>query len=147
MTFGLMTMVGGTVAAGAGAAILAVLLGVLASRSGCGSTANLSGPVALGPQDTLVSTPPASQDPVACAPGSPTGVPLTEGDRAKLLPNGLAAAPADAPAAVKGMIAAGNQIAGKPYLYGGAHGLALSEVASSYDCSSSVEHLLYGGGL
>src|SRR5436305_12538612 len=49
MTFGLMTMVGGTVAAGAGAAILAVLLGVLASRSGCGSTANLSGPVALGP--------------------------------------------------------------------------------------------------
>jgi hypothetical protein len=45
------------------------------------------------------------------------------------------------------MIAAGNQIAGKPYLYGGGHGLPLSEVAPAYDCSSSVEHLLYGGGL
>jgi hypothetical protein len=45
------------------------------------------------------------------------------------------------------MIAAGNQIVGKPYAVGGGHGLPLSQVASSYDCSSSVEHLLYGGGL
>ena len=58
-----------------------------------------------------------------------------------------AGAPADAPTAVKGIIAAGNQIVGKPYLYGGGHGIPLSEVAPSYDCSSSVEHLLYGGGL
>ena len=53
----------------------------------------------------------------------------------------------DAPPAVKGMIAAGNQIAGKPYLVGGGHGLPLSAIAPAYDCSSSVEHLLYGGGL
>jgi hypothetical protein len=59
----------------------------------------------------------------------------------------LAAAPADAPAAVKGIIAAGNQITGKSYLYGGGHGVPLPEVAPAYDCSSSVEHLLYGGGL
>jgi hypothetical protein len=32
-------------------------------------------------------------------------------------------------------------------VYGAAHGLPLSEVAPAYDCSSSVEHLLYGGGL
>ena len=51
------------------------------------------------------------------------------------------------PAAVKGIIAAGNQIVGKPYLYGGGHGLPLDQVAPAYDCSSSVEHLLYGGGL
>jgi hypothetical protein len=101
----------------------------------------------IGAQTTLVSTPAGVQDPAACAPGAVGGVPLTAGDRARLLPNGLAAAPADAPPAVKGMIAAGNQIAGKPYLYGGAHGLPLSEVAPSYDCSSSVEHLLYGGRL
>jgi cell wall-associated NlpC family hydrolase len=63
------------------------------------------------------------------------------------LPNGLAAAPVGAPPAVKRIIAAGNQIVGKPYVYGGAHGVPLSEIASSYDCSSSVEHLLYGGGL
>ena len=83
----------------------------------------------------------------ACGAGSPTGVPLTSGQRARLLPDGLAAAPADAPAAVKGMIGAGNQIVGKPYLVGGGHGIPLSQVAPSYDCSSSVEHLLYGGGL
>jgi hypothetical protein len=90
---------------------------------------------------------PGSADPAACGPGAPTGVTLTSGERAQLLPNGLAAAPAGAPPAVKEMIAAGNEIVGKPYLYGGAHGLPLSDVAPAYDCSSSVEHLLYGGGL
>ncbi len=101
----------------------------------------------VGAQSTLVSVSGAIQDPAACAPGAATGVPLTSGDRARLLSNGLAAAPANAPPAVKGMIAAGNQIAGKPYMYGGGHGIPLAEVAPSYDCSSSVEHLLYGGGL
>ncbi len=96
---------------------------------------------------TLVTAPAGAEDPAACGPGSPTGVPLTSGDRAQLLPDGLAAAPADAPVAVKQMIAAGNQIVGKPYLYGGGHGLPLSAVAPAYDCSSSVEHLLYGAGL
>ncbi len=74
-------------------------------------------------------------------------VATTSGPRATLLPDGAAAAPASAPASVKGMIAAGNQIIGKPYVYGGAHGLPLSIVAPYYDCSSSVAHLLYGGGL
>jgi cell wall-associated NlpC family hydrolase len=83
----------------------------------------------------------------SCVPGSAVGVPLTGGPRARLLPDGLAAAPAGAPAAVKGIIAAGNQIVGKPYQYGGGHGIPLSQIAPSYDCSSSVEHLLYGGGL
>ena len=46
-----------------------------------------------------------------------------------------------------GMIAAGNEIVGIPYVYGGGHGVPLDQIASSYDCSSSVEHLLYGGGL
>jgi len=83
----------------------------------------------------------------ACTSGSTSGLPITQGPRATLLPNGLAAAPADAPAAVKGIIAAGNQIVGKPYVYGGGHGLPLSQAAPSYDCSSSVSHLLWGGGL
>jgi hypothetical protein len=108
--------------------------------------ANLLGQGTAAPA-TLMPPPTGAQDPAACAPGSPAGVPLTSGDRARLLPNGLAAAPAAAPPAVKEMIAAGNQIAGKPYLYGGAHGLPLSEIAPAYDCSSSVEHLLYGARL
>jgi hypothetical protein len=98
----------------------------------------------LGSGGTLVPPPAGAEDPIACSPGEPTGVPLTAGERARLLPTGLATAPAGAPLAVKEMIAAGNQITGKPYLYGGGHGLPLSEVAPSYDCSSSVEHLLYG---
>jgi cell wall-associated NlpC family hydrolase len=89
----------------------------------------------------------APQASATCTSGSTAGLPITEGPRATLLPDGLAAAPADAPAAVKGIIAAGNQIVGKPYVYGGGHGLPLSQLAPSYDCSSSVSHLLWGGGL
>jgi hypothetical protein len=87
-----------------------------------------------------------------CYPVSGSGAgldaaPVTSGPRARLLPDGDAAAPASAPAAVVGIIAAGNQIAGRPYVYGAAHGLPLNVVAAAYDCSSSVSHLLYGGGL
>jgi hypothetical protein len=96
---------------------------------------------------TLLTPPLGGQDPALCGAGSPTGVPLTGGQRARLLPGGLAAAPEAAPLAVEEMIAAGNQIADKPYLYGGGHGLPLSDVAPAYDCSSSVAHLLYGAGL
>ncbi len=99
-----------------------------------------------GPAGTLISATP-SQDPAGCAPGTPAGVSLTPGPRAQLLPDGQASAPVSAPQAVKAIIAAGNQIAGKPYLYGAAHGLPLSEIAPAYDCSSSVEHLLYGARL
>jgi cell wall-associated NlpC family hydrolase len=102
---------------------------------------------AAQPISSLIASPSGSGDPAACSPADARGVPLTSGQRARLLPDGQAAAPQDAPAAIKGIIAAGNQIVGKPYLYGGGHGLALDQVAPAYDCSSSVEHLLYGGGL
>jgi cell wall-associated NlpC family hydrolase len=88
-----------------------------------------------------------SAGPCTGAGAAATGVAVTSGPRAQLLADGQATAPASAPAAVKGMIAAGNQIVGKPYMVGGGHGLALNAIASAYDCSSSVEHLLYGGGL
>jgi hypothetical protein len=114
-----------------------------AARTGAG---NVLGQTAEEGASLTVS-PAASEDPAVCAPGAASGVPLTPGERARLLSDGLAAAPSQAPLPVKGMIAAGNQIVGKPYLYGGGHGLPLSEVAPAYDCSSSVEHLLYGGGL
>lgn len=64
--------------------------------------------------------------------------------RAKLLANGLAVAPSDAPQAVKDVIAAANEIATKPYLYGGGHGKWIDK---GYDCSGSVSYALYGGGL
>lgn len=84
----------------------------------------------------------------ACAGGPGAGaVPVTPGSRAQLLPDGDATAPASAPPPVAAMIAAGNQIAGRPYVYGAAHGLPLDVAAPAYDCSSSVSHLLYGAGL
>ncbi len=83
----------------------------------------------------------------ACSQVDATSAPVTAGPRATLLPDGTAAAPVSAPAAVRGIVAAGNQIIGRPYVYGGAHGLPLDLVAPYYDCSSSVAHLLYGGGL
>jgi cell wall-associated NlpC family hydrolase len=67
----------------------------------------------------------------------------TPGDKATLV-NGLAVAPADAPAAVKQVIAAANSIATTPYEYAGGHG---SWNSSGYDCSGSVGFALHGGGL
>jgi peptidoglycan hydrolase-like protein with peptidoglycan-binding domain len=45
---------------------------------------------------------------------------------------------------VQRVVAAGNAIAGTPYVYGGGHG---SFQASGYDCSGSVSYALHGGGL
>ena len=45
---------------------------------------------------------------------------------------------------VQRVIAAANQIATKPYRYGGGHG---SFTDSGYDCSGSVSYALHGGGL
>ena len=64
--------------------------------------------------------------------------------RAKLLANGLAVAPSDAPQAVKDAIEAGNEIATKPYVYGGGHGKWIDR---GYDCSGSVSYALYRAGL
>jgi hypothetical protein len=98
-------------------------------------------------QTSLADDPSGDSSSSQCAASVGGPLPVTDGPRALIEPNDLAAAPADAPAAVKGVIAAGNEIVGKPYVYGGGHGLPLSEVAPSYDCSSSVAHMLWGGGL
>lgn len=112
-------------------------------RPPAGGAAHLLGQSAV-PTDSPLAPTRRAPDPAACSPAGLAGVTLTPGPSARLLANGQAAAPQDAPLAVKQMIAAGDQITGKPYLVGGGHGLPLSEIAPAYDCSSSVEHLLYG---
>ena len=72
----------------------------------------------------------------------PTEPPET--GRARITSDGLAVAPADAPEEVKQVIAAGNEIAKKPYKYGGGHG---DWNDSGYDCSGSVSYALHGAGL
>jgi peptidoglycan hydrolase CwlO-like protein len=57
--------------------------------------------------------------------------------------NGDAIPPANAPLAVRGAIAAANQIDDLPYIWGGGHG---SFTSSGYDCSGAVSYMLHGGG-
>jgi hypothetical protein len=45
---------------------------------------------------------------------------------------------------VKRVIAAANQIDGRPYVWGGGH---LSFVSKGYDCSGAVGYALHAGGL
>ena len=61
-----------------------------------------------------------------------------------LLVNGRAVPPANAPAAVKKVIAAANKIRTKPYIYGGGHGRWWD---AGYDCSGAVSFALHGGSL
>jgi peptidoglycan hydrolase-like protein with peptidoglycan-binding domain len=70
--------------------------------------------------------------------------PLAPGDRAQVGPDGLAMAPAAAPPVVQAVIAAGNQIASKPYKWGGGHP---KWDDTGYDCSGSVSYALHGAGL
>ena len=69
---------------------------------------------------------------------------VAPGSKATLLPDGTAAAPADAPPAVQQSIWAANKIVGKPYVYGGGHRAFKS---AGYDCSGTVSYALHGGGL
>jgi hypothetical protein len=68
----------------------------------------------------------------------------TPGSKAKLLPDGSAAAPANAPLAVQRAIFAANKIQDKPYIYGGGH---QSFKSRGYDCSGTVSYMLHGGKL
>jgi cell wall-associated NlpC family hydrolase len=69
---------------------------------------------------------------------------LAVGSAARVLADGSAAAPADAPQVVRNVIRTANVIAKTPYLWGGGHG---SWSAVGYDCSGSVSFALAGAGL
>jgi len=84
-----------------------------------------------------------SEPPPDSGGGTEPGQSEVSGERAELTTGGLAAPPASAPPEVKAVIEAGNEIAKKPYRYGGGHG---SWDDSGYDCSGSVSYALHGGG-
>ncbi len=77
-------------------------------------------------------------------PAAPARVTVA-GSVAKRLPDGTAAAPADAPVAVQNAIWAANEIVGKPYVYGGGHNRSFKD--TGYDCSGTVSYALKGAGL
>ena len=99
------------------------------------------------PPGPLQETGETTETPACEAEETEGPLPLTPGQTARVLADGLAAAPAQAPAAVKDMIAAGNRLDHASYLYGGGHGPSLNTLRPAYDCSSSVSYVLHGGGV
>ncbi|MGI8594064.1 MAG: hypothetical protein ACR2ML_06815 [Solirubrobacteraceae bacterium] len=103
-----------------------------------------AGAAVAGTGGSSVSPPqPPSQSPLPTS--SSAGKPVVPGSKARLLRNGLAAAPANAPEQVKNMIWAANKIQSKPYVYGGGHGTF--PIDRGYDCSGTVSYALYYGGV
>lgn len=73
------------------------------------------------------------------------GEPTAEAtERAYIDGDGQAVAPASAPDEVRTLIEAGNEIATKPYRYGGGHSRWND---SGYDCSGSISYVLHAAGL
>jgi len=68
---------------------------------------------------------------------------VAAGSKATLLPDGTAAAPADAPPQVQAAIFAANKLLDKPYKYGGGHA---NVEDSGYDCSGTVSYALLAAG-
>jgi hypothetical protein len=119
--------------------IVMVLLGLLAfaapasaaTASGGTSTSSTSSVTASGGREY------GTQD--------PSLQPVVPGTVAKLQPDGLAAAPLDAPPEVQNAIWAANRIIGLPYVYGGGHNLRFA--GRGYDCSGTVSYALHGANL
>lgn len=80
----------------------------------------------------------------ATAPVEEEAVETPATEEAYIDESGLAVAPASAPPEVHAIIAAGNEIATKPYKYGGGHGKWND---TGYDCSGSMSYALHGAGL
>jgi 3D (Asp-Asp-Asp) domain-containing protein len=72
---------------------------------------------------------------------------LTAGQTARVLPGGSAAAPREAPAAVRLAIAAGNLIHTRPYPEPDVHFGTLAKLWPAYDCSGATSFVLYGAHL
>lgn len=79
----------------------------------------------------------------ACEPAVP-GKPRTSATCGARLVDGRAVPPPGAPAVVRRVIRAANEIYGKPYVWGGGH---TSWEDRGYDCSGAVGYALHGGGL
>jgi hypothetical protein len=109
--------------------------------------------IALAPAGGAAATlealpsPPTASGSERCASAGAVPLPLVAGSSARVLASGLAASPEDAPTPVRAMIAGGNRLHSRAYLYGGAHGVSLDTLQPAYDCSSAVSYVLHAGGM
>jgi cell wall-associated NlpC family hydrolase len=107
-----------------------------------------STPTSSTPSTTVAPTtavPPTPNGGAAYGDPTPAPAQLTPDQTAVIQPDGLAAAPVNAPQEVKDAIAAANEIVGKPYVYGGGHNATFS--GRGYDCSGTVSFALHGANL
>jgi len=103
---------------------------------------------APAPTPTDPTAPPDTGGGAGFGPGGTAPLPLgptVPGTVAKILSNGMAAAPALAPPAVQQIIWSTNSIVGLPYVFGGGHNATFS--GRGYDCSGTVSFALHGGNL
>lgn len=78
-----------------------------------------------------------------CEP-APSPAQRTAANCGATLVDGQAVPPPDAPPLVKRVIAAANEIDGRPYIWGGGHA---SFTSKGYDCSGAVSYALHGADL
>jgi hypothetical protein len=100
--------------------------------------------LALAAALTISAAPARATPPGGVASTSPEALPASGPPGKARLVNGRAIPPANAPAAVKRVIAAANKIHTKPYIYGGGHGRWWD---AGYDCSGAVSFALHGANL
>jgi len=93
---------------------------------------------------TVLAAPANAETPGGVATTPPESTEATAPPGKAIIVGGRAIPPADAPAAVKKVIAAANKIRTKPYIYGGGHGRWWD---AGYDCSGAVSFALHGGSL
>jgi len=72
----------------------------------------------------------------------------TDVDRATLTPDGRATVPATAPRRLVAFMRGANEVARRPYVYGGGHGRNPKEIwqDTAYDCSGSISYALATAG-
>jgi hypothetical protein len=107
--------------------------------------AKLSAGLALAAAAVAAAPAGAAQVPwgAGCMPVAP-GMARTAANCGAELVEERAIAPPGAPAAVKRIVAAANQIDSRPYVWGGGHASFRSR---GYDCSGAVSYALHGAGL
>jgi hypothetical protein len=123
--------------------IVMVLLGLLAFAAPAFASTSDSG--GTSPSSTTSTTSVTASGGREYDTQDPSLQPVVPGTVAKLQPDGLAAAPLDAPPEVQNAIWAANRIIGLPYVYGGGHNLRFA--GRGYDCSGTVSFALHGANL
>lgn len=126
----------GLAAAVAGLALIALPAGAAAAQGGVAAPSQAAPPPSVPPEDACTIGGGGVGSASSCA---PTG-------KARLLPTGIAVAPADAPWAVRRAIRFANRIIDKPYRLGGGHRVPW-RMDSAYDCSGTVSWALRGAKL